>query len=83
MSKKLLVLLMILAVVATFGLSTLAKAEETIIKAKVEAVNKEEKKIVLSGKEYSLTDEAAQTQVDVDDEVEVTVDNEVVKDINK
>ena len=82
MLKKLLVLAMALAVITTFGLSTLAKAEE-IIKAKVEAVNKEEKKIVLAGKEYAMADEAAQVQVDVGDEVEATVDNEVVKEIKK
>ncbi len=82
MLKKLLVLIMILVVMTTFGLSTVARAEE-VIKAKVEAVNKDEKKIVLSGREYAMTDEAAQTQVDVDDEVEATVDNEVVKEIRK
>jgi len=82
MLKKLVVLVMALAVMTTFGLSTLAKAEE-IIKAKVEAVNKEAKKIVLDSKEYSMTDEAAQVQVDVGDEVEATVDNDVVKEIKK
>jgi len=74
--------MMILTVMTTFGLSTLAKAEE-IIKAKVEAVNKEEKKIVLAGKEYAMADEAAQADVDVGDEVEATMDNEVVKEIKK
>jgi phosphoheptose isomerase len=82
MSKKLLVLVMILVLVATFGFSTLAKAEE-VIKAKVEAVNKEEKKIVLAGKEYTMTDEVIQANVEVGDEVEATVDNEVVKEIKK
>lgn len=82
MSKKLLVLMMILAVMMTFGLFTVAKAEE-VIKAKVEAVKKEEKKIVLAGKEYTMTDEAAQADVDEGEEVEATVDNEVVKEIRK
>jgi phosphoheptose isomerase len=82
MSKKLLVLIVILALVASFGFSTLAKAGE-IIKAKVEAVNKEAKKIVLDGKEYAMTDEVAQANVDVGDEVEATVDNEVVTEIKK
>jgi phosphoheptose isomerase len=82
MLKKLLALVMILAVVATFGLSTLAKAEE-VIKAKVEAVSKETKKIVLAGKEYTMTDEVAQANVEVGDEVEATVDNEEVKEIKK
>jgi len=82
MSKKLLVSVMILALVVTFGFSTLAKAEE-VIKAKVEAINKEAKKIVLAGKEYSMTDEVVQANVEVGDEVEATVDNEVVKEIKK
>lgn len=68
--------------ITIFGLSSLARAEE-IIKAKVEAVNNEEKKIVLNGKEYPMTEKAVQVDVDVGDEVEAIVDNEVVKEIKK
>lgn len=82
MPMKLLALMMILVVMVTFGLSKVTKAEE-IIKAKVEAINKEEKKIVLAGKEYRLTDETAQADVDEEDEVEATVDGDVVKEIKK
>jgi len=54
-----------------------------MVKGKVEAFNKDAKKITISGNEYSLSEEAAQTEVKVGDEVEATVDGGVVKKLTK
>jgi len=60
----------------------MARADE-IVKAKVDSVNKDAKKIVLDGKEYTLSDDAAQSPVDAGDQVEATVEGDVVKEIKK
>jgi hypothetical protein len=82
MAKKWIVLLVMLSFVAAMGLSTMARADE-IVKAKVDSVNKDAKKIVLDGKEYTLSDDAAQSPVDAGDQVEATVEGDVVKEIKK
>jgi hypothetical protein len=82
MAKKWIVLLVMLSFVAAMGLSSMARADE-IVKAKVDSVNKDAKKIVLDGKEYTLSDDAAQSPVDAGDQVEATVEGDVVKEIKK
>jgi hypothetical protein len=71
---------MIVAVVMAFTLPTFA--DETV-KGKIEAFDKDAKKITISGTDYSLSDEAAQAEVAVGDEVEATVDGGMVKTIKK
>jgi outer membrane receptor protein involved in Fe transport len=78
--RKLLVASLVLVLVAAFTL--LALAQETM-KAKVEALDRESKKITIGGTEYTLSDEAAQVSVDVGDEVEATIEAGVVKDLKK
>lgn len=82
MWKKVVALGMVLVVISVFGFSALGRAAETI-KAKVEMINKEEKKITLDGKEYTMSDEAAQVDVAVGDEVEATVEQDVVRSLTK
>jgi hypothetical protein len=64
-----------LAVVTAFSLPV--SAQDTV-KGAVEALNKDAKRITISGNEYSLRDEAAQADVEVGDEVEATVENGVI-----
>lgn len=75
MTKKLLAVFLSLAVVMAFSLAL--SAQDTV-KGTVEALNKDAKKITISGNEYSLSDEAAQADVEVGDEVEATVENGVI-----
>ena len=79
-TKKVLAVFLALAVVVAFNLSV--SAQDTV-KGKIEALDKEAKKITISGTEYSLSDEAAQVEVAVGDEVEATVDGGVVKTLTK
>jgi hypothetical protein len=72
--------LLAIAVVVAFTLPTFA--DETI-KGKIEALDKDAKKITISGTEYSLSGEATQVEVAVGDEVEATVDGGVVKTLTK
>jgi len=67
-------------VVVAFSLPVLA---QDTVKGKTEALDKDAKKITISGTEYSLSDEAAQVEVAVGDEVEATVDGGVVKTLTK
>jgi hypothetical protein len=80
MTRKVLLVLLAIAVVVAFTLPTFA--DETI-KGKIEALDKDAKKITISGTEYSLSDEATQVEVAVGDEVEATVDGGVVKTLTK
>jgi hypothetical protein len=80
MTRKVLVVLLAIAVVVAFTLPTFA--DETI-KGKIEALDKDAKKITISGTEYSLSDQATQVEVAVGDEVEATVDGGVVKTLTK
>ena len=80
MTRKLVTVLLAIAVVLAFTLPTFA--DETV-KGKIEAFDKDAKKITISGTDYSLSDEVAQAEVAVDDEVEATVDSGMVKTIEK
>ena len=80
MTRKLVTVLLAIAVVLAFTLPTFA--DETV-KGKIEAFDKDAKTITISGTDYSLSDEVAQAEVAVDDEVEATVDNGTVKTIEK
>lgn len=80
MTRKVLAVLLAIAVVVAFTLPTFA--DETI-KGKIEALDKDAKKITISGTEYSLSDEATQVEVAVGDEVEATVDGGMVKTLKK
>ena len=80
MTKKVLAVLLAIAVVVAFTLPTFA--DETI-KGKIEALDKDAKKITISGTGYSLSDEATRVEVAVGDEVEATVDGGVVKTLTK
>lgn len=80
MTKKVLAVFLALAVVVAFSLPVLA---QDTVKGKIEALDKEAKKITIGGTEYSLSDEAAQVEVAVGDEVEATGDGGVVKTLTK
>ncbi len=80
MTKKVFAVLLAMAV--AFALCAPVFADE-MVKGKIEAVDKDAKKITISGTEYSLSDEAAQTEVAVGDEVEATVDSGEVKTLTK
>ncbi len=58
MFKKALAVLMVLAVVVVFSLPAFAK---DTVRGKVEVLDKDAKKITISGTEYSLSDEAVQS----------------------
>lgn len=76
MPKKLLVFFLVLAVVAAFSLPVHA---QEVITGKIQALNKAAKKISINGREYSLSDEAAQTEFKKGDEVEASIQGKVVK----
>jgi hypothetical protein len=80
MTKKVLAVFLALAVVVAFSLPLLA---QDTVKGKIEALDKDAKKISIGGTQYSLSDEAAQVEVAVGDEVEATVDGGVVKTLTK
>jgi hypothetical protein len=80
MFKKALAVLMVLAVAVAFSLPALA--QETV-KGKIEALDKDAKKVTISGTEYSLSNEAVQAEVVVGDEVEATVEGGTVKTLAK
>jgi len=77
MFKRALAVLMVFAVVMAFSLPAFA---QNIVKGKVEALDKDAKKVTISGMEYSLGNEAAQTEVTVGDEVEASIDDVVEDD---
>jgi Tfp pilus assembly protein PilE len=80
MIKKIVVVLTILAVLVCFSLPSFA-AE--VMKGKVTTFDKEAKKIQIDEKEYTLSDEASSVEVMVGDEIEATVDGDVVQAISK
>jgi Cu/Ag efflux protein CusF len=80
MTRKVLAVLLAVAVVMAFTLPSFA--DETV-KGKIEALDKDGKKVTINGTDYSLSDEAAQTELAVGDEVEATVDGGMVKTVNK
>jgi hypothetical protein len=76
MMKKLLVLFLALALVVAFSLPVLG---QDTIAGKIQALDKVEKKIMIGGTEYVLSDEAAKTPFKVGEPVEATVEGNVVK----
>ncbi len=80
MTKKVLTVLLALAVVVAFSLPVLA---QDTVKGKIDRLDREAKKIVIDGEKYSLSDEAAQAEVEVGDEVEATVDGVTVTKLTK
>jgi hypothetical protein len=76
MAKKLLVFLLALAVVVAFSLPVLA---QEVVTGKIQALDKTAKKITINGRQYSLSDEAAQAQFKIGDRVEATLEGKVVK----
>ena len=80
MTRKILAVFLAVAVVLAVTLPTFA--DETI-KGKIEAFDKDAKKVTISGAVYSLSDEAAMVEVAVGDEVEALVDSGMVKTLTK
>jgi len=78
--NKFLAATLVLVLIVAFTLPALA--QETL-KGKIETLDKEAKKITIGGTEYTLSDEAAQVDVSVGDEVEATVEAGVVKNLTK
>ena len=75
MTKKLLVFFLAFAVAVAFSLPALS---QDIVQGKIVALNKAAKTITNSKTRYSLSDEAAQAKVKVEDMVEATVEGKVV-----
>ncbi len=80
MTKKVLTVLLALAIVVAFSLPVLA---QDTVKGKIDRLDREAKRIVIDGEKYSLSDEAAQAEVEVGDEVEATVDGVTVTKLTK
>ena len=80
LTRKSLVACLVLVVVVAFTLPALAG--ETV-KGKIEALDKEAKKITIGGTEYVLSEEASQADVAVGDEVEAIMEGGVVKNLKK
>ncbi len=80
MMKMLLVFFLALAVLVAFSLPALAK---DVVTGKIQALDKVTKKISINGREYSLSDEAVQTQFRKGDEVEATIEGKVVKKLSR
>jgi hypothetical protein len=78
--KKLLVFCLVLAVVAAFCLPVLAQDK---VAGKIQALDTVGRKITISGTEYLLSDEAAKTEFKVGDDVEATVEGNVVKKLDR
>ena len=76
MTKKLLVFFLALAVMVAFSLPVLA---QEVVTGKIQALDKVAKKITINGRQYSLSDESAQTQFKIGDRVEATIEGKVVK----
>lgn len=76
MTKKLLVFLLALAVMVAFCLPALA---QEVVTGKIQALDKVAKKITINGRQYLLSDEAAQAQFKIGDRVEATIEGKVVK----
>lgn len=80
MTKKIVVVLTILAALVCFSLPSFAT--ETV-KGKVTTLDKEAKKIQIDEKGYIMGDEVGPIEIMVGDEIEATVDGDVVKAITK
>ncbi len=80
MMKMLLVFSLALAVLVAFSLPAPAK---DVVTGKIQALDKVTKKISINGREYSLSDEAVQTQFRKGDEVEATIEGKVVKKLSR
>ncbi len=80
MTKKVLTVFLALAVVVAFSLPVLA---QDTVKGKIDRLDREAKQIIINGEKYSLSDEAAQAEVEVGDEVEATVDGVTVIKLTK
>ena len=80
MMKKIVGVLMVLAVVTCF---TLASFAADTVKGKVNALDKEAKKIQIEDKEYQLSEEAASIEIGIGDEVEAAVEGDTVQSIQK
>ncbi len=80
MMKKVFLFFLALAVVVVFSLSVLA---QEVVTGKIQAIDKVAKKVHINGKEYSLSDEAAQTEFKKGDEVEATKQGTVVKKLSR
>jgi hypothetical protein len=78
--KKLLVFCLALAVVVALCLPVLAQDK---VSGKIQVLDTAGRKITISGTEYSLSDEAAQTKFKVGDNVEATVEGNVVKKLDR
>ncbi len=76
MTKKLLAFFLALIMMVVFSLPVLA---EEVITGKIKTLDPVTKKINISGREYSLSGEAVQTQFKVGDQVEATIEGKVVK----
>jgi hypothetical protein len=76
MMKKLLVFFLALAVMAAFSLPVLA---QEVVTGKIQMLDTFAKKISINGRQYSLSDEAAQAQFKIGDRVEATIEGKVVK----
>jgi hypothetical protein len=76
MTKRVLMIVLALAVVIAFSLPLLA---QNVVTGKIQALDKVAKKITINKTEYSLSYEAAQANFNVGDEVEATIEGKVVK----
>jgi len=80
MMKKLAIVFLVLAVAVAFSLPALA---QEIIKGKIEALDKDTKKVTINGTEYTMSDKASQAEVSVGDEVEATVQDGIAQDLKR
>ncbi len=75
MEKRIWVISLAVVLVVAFAVVALA---QNVVKGRVEALDKNRKKITIRGTEYALSDVAAMVKVKVGDEVEATVVRKVV-----
>ena len=80
MTKKILTVLLALAVLVAFTLPVLA---QDTVKGKIERLDREAKRIIINGEKYLLSDEAVQAEVEVGDEVKAIVDGVTVTKLTK
>jgi len=76
--KKVLLSFLALTVAIAFSLPVLARDTVT---GRIQALDKVAKKITISGIEYSLSGEAAQTKFKIGDDVEATVEGNEVRSL--
>ncbi len=78
MLKRTLTLLTSLAIIMAFNLPAFTQA---YLEGKVQAINKEAKKITIDDSDYILSDEVAKIQVRVGDEIQVSLEGDTIKTI--